>query len=120
MKEFSLSGLDLESCGISNLTPHDIIVFREDGSEYRIPRSSSTVHIIEDSEMIGSIQGIPVYQTRLVCDDMVLPEPQEGIFYIVPLVIAQYCKRKDFLVPHDYVRDSEGRIIGCKSFKIII
>ena len=45
-----------------------------------------------------------------------LPDPQPDTMYIVSSLVAQRVKeRDDVLVPGETVRDSEGRIVGCKS-----
>lgn len=49
-----------------------------------------------------------------------LPDPEPGVYYVVSLVVAQAaatCRRTtdDLLTPGAQVRDSAGRVIGCKS-----
>jgi hypothetical protein len=45
-----------------------------------------------------------------------LPCPQAGYIFVVSMVVAQAVKdtRDDVFIPDDLVRDSKGRIIGCK------
>ncbi|GAA1673544.1 hypothetical protein GCM10009765_23610 [Fodinicola feengrottensis] len=45
---------------------------------------------------------------------MQLPEPRPGVFWLTSLVVGLASERPDVLVPHDYVRDLEGRIIGTR------
>lgn len=47
-----------------------------------------------------------------------LPEPEEGTRYIVSSMVFEACpERHDLIVPIDFVRDSEGRIEGCRAFR---
>ena len=48
-----------------------------------------------------------------------LPEPIEGTWYIVSRIVAEAAQRSDLLVPDETVRNSEGQIVGCKSFATI-
>lgn len=44
-----------------------------------------------------------------------LPEPATGTWYVVSLVVGLAATdRRDLLVPHDYVRDLDGVIIGSR------
>jgi hypothetical protein len=46
-----------------------------------------------------------------------LPEQTAGTYLIVSRVIAAACPdRLDLLVPDNLVRDSDGRIVGCRRF----
>mgnify|MGYP003649494106 CR=1 FL=1 len=47
-----------------------------------------------------------------------LPEPQDGVLYIVSRIVAEACAdvRTDLLMVDETMRDSDGRIIGCKAF----
>lgn len=45
-----------------------------------------------------------------------LPEPQEGIIYIVSNLVAQAVPdREDVFFPDDIVRDEHGNVIGCRA-----
>lgn len=44
-----------------------------------------------------------------------LPDPIPGTYFLVSLVVAlMAANRHDLLVPHAYVRDMDGRIVGCR------
>lgn len=46
-----------------------------------------------------------------------LPDPKDGVAYIVSQIIADALpERRDLLVPADVVRGADGQVIGCKSF----
>lgn len=45
-----------------------------------------------------------------------LPEPQEGVVYVVSALVAQAVPdREDVFIPDDTVRDEQGRIIGVRA-----
>lgn len=101
---------------IVNLTPHRIDFVTADGSPLMSVEPSGTIaRVSVKTETIGEIAGIPV--TKSVYSDVVdLPAPQEETVYVVSSLVAQRCvDRDDVFIPNESVRDSEGKIIGCKS-----
>jgi len=42
-----------------------------------------------------------------------LPEPVEGVIYVVSGMVASASPREDVMSPGDLVRDENGRIVGC-------
>ncbi|ARF70806.1 hypothetical protein B7C51_25050 (plasmid) [Paenibacillus larvae subsp. pulvifaciens] len=80
----------------------------------RIP-SSGNARVKQKRVPLGEVNGIPVCKTAFG-EVEGLPEPQDGIVYIVSALTAQAAKdRNDLYVPDEQVRDSEGRIIGCRA-----
>ena len=101
---------------IMNLTPHRIDFVTADGSPLMsIEPSGIIARVSVKTETIGEVAGIPV--TKSVYSDVVdLPAPQDGTIYVVSSLVAQRCVgRNDIFIPNESVRDSEGKIIGCKS-----
>ena len=98
-----------------NLTPHPVRLIRADGSELVIPPSGTVPRLREVVEDTGMrIDGIPVVRKGFGEIEN-LPEPQEGVFYIVSALVAQAARdRDDLLIPDDLVRDEEGKIIGAR------
>lgn len=106
-----------------NLTPHDVNYIRDDGTTVTFPsqgvaRAAQTTvldHVTDDGYRITRTSfGEPVD----------LPEPVEGTYLIVSLATAkaaiQYGRgASDLLMPNETVRDSAGRIIGCRSFAVV-
>ena len=125
---------------VINLTPHPVRILGagEDGGDLVIP-SSGSLRVSETTKKVGEIElvvergppdyddcprelaeiefksyRIPVYKVEYGTVD-IEPPSQEGTIYIVSSIVAQACPhRPDFYTPADYVRDSEGRIIGCR------
>jgi hypothetical protein len=99
-----------------NLTPHavHIMPLGPEGPVRTIP-SSGQVRVATEREFVAQFGGIPINRTYFGKVEG-LPEEQEGTLYIVSSITAQAAPgRKDLLVPDDPVRDSEGRVIGCRA-----
>jgi len=104
---------------IYNTTPHavKIISSKTEGVLLEIPRASEPLRIQESADFCGQVGGIPLFRKSFSGLD--LPPVEGDTFYLVALPVAQMFRRRDFIVPHDYVRDSEGNVIGCKGFAYI-
>jgi len=100
-----------------NLTPHPIVVVGEEG-ERIIPPSGMVLRLPERVEPAGEVEGIPVVRKALD-GASALPAMEEGVFYVVSLAVAQAARRPDFLVPDDFIRDGEGRIVGCRRLAVL-
>lgn len=114
---------------IINLTPHDINILittmkkvedfgqwieMEDTTIITIPASGAVARCKVERKITGYINNIP--ETHTVFGEVEgLPEPQDGIIYIVSSLVAQAVKRDDIYIPDDVVRDGTGKIVGCKS-----
>ena len=101
---------------IINLTPHAINFVNSNGDIYKTINPDGTVARLQtDTVVFGQIEDIPLTRTEFGPIDG-LPDPQPGVYYIVSSLVAQQCKdRNDVYIPNESVRDSNGRIIGCKS-----
>lgn len=98
-----------------NLTPHEITFIFADGNELVIPPSGNLARVSVKTEKVDEVEGIPV-TTSVFGEVEGLPEPKEGTAYLVSSLVAQRVQgRDDVFIPSDSVRDSEGRIIGCRS-----
>jgi hypothetical protein len=96
-----------------NLTPHALNVRKADGTFLEIPPSGTIARRSVERVIVGEIDGITVYATKFG-ELEGLPEPSDGIVYIVSALAAQACgDRDDVLVPGEAIRDEVGRIIGC-------
>lgn len=102
---------------IVNLTPHDVHVVSEDGSPLRtFPRAETPARLAQKTVRVGEVDGIPVTET-VFGEPENLPEPEEGVHFIVSVIMAQALKgtRDDLLITAEAVRDEQGRIVGCRS-----
>ena len=101
---------------IVNLTPHAINFVGEDGTPIlTVDPSGTLARVSVRTETVGEIAGIPV--TQSVFGEVVgLPDPEDGTVFVVSSLVAQRCHdRDDVFIPNESVRDSSGRIVGCKS-----
>ena len=105
-----------------NLTPHPLVLLPEGGEPIVLAPdpagparvSTTSVPVIGAPEAPvpvvmtawGAISGVPPYEpgTILIVSRIV----REAI-------VAQRATRPDVMVPHDLVRDAEGRVIGARA-----
>lgn len=101
-----------------NLTPHEVNIITPSGV-IDIPASGAVARCSQSSEQVTTINGIPV--TKQVFGEVVdLPEPQNGVFYIVSrLVAAAAPERRDLLIPGPLVRGDNGQPIGCNGLSVL-
>jgi len=105
-----------------NLTPHEIKVVRKDGSELRLPPSGQVARVMTASVPVSEVDGVEVVRTEFGAVEGV-PEPREGVYYIVSSMVAQALSwRSDVLAPDtspaSAVRDEQGRIVGIRRFQV--
>lgn len=112
------SAADLEQIELVNLTPHAVTIVCDDVS-VTIPVGGAPARVdIERGEatpiMFGSTR-LPIGWSSSVGVVTGLPEPVEGVWYIVSRIVADALPHRDDLVfPDLLVRDSEGNPIGCE------
>jgi len=105
---------------IINLTPHPVTVVGQDGEPTHVFMPSVPVpRCREEVVTLGDLDGIPLVRKTLGQVEN-LPDPQEGVYYIVSLAVAQAARRPDLLVPDDMVRDEQGSILGCRRFAVVV
>ncbi len=104
-----------------NLTPHKLVVYREDGSTMELPPSGMVARVDSEQYLYGDIDGIPVMRTTYK-GIYGLPNAKHGVIYVTSSVVAQMSGRKDVIAPDTgpggAVRDSSGRIIGVRRFQV--
>lgn len=75
---------------------------------------TGTLTVVDTAEGINVIKF--VYPTT---DAIGIPKPAKDTFYIVSQQICQaYPDRKDLVYPSNFVKNEEGKIIGCKMLVI--
>lgn len=105
---------------IINCTPHPVVVVGEKGKNVFEP-SGDIPRLETNTQKAGWIDNIPVVRNTLG-EVVGLPEPVDGVVYIVPFLVCQACPDRTDLVapdttPESVVRDSDGRIVGVKRFQ---
>ena len=105
---------------IINLTPHTITLISEDGGKKEYPPSGKVARVKTEDVVVGRVDGFPINKGKPV-EVIDLPGRKEGVCYIVSLAVLQHCKREDLIAPDTAraVRDSDGKIIGVRGWRII-
>jgi hypothetical protein len=117
---------------ILNLTPHPMHIYPLDTPDRIAPENAHPIAVIPPSAehprarlghtvVPGSatvLDGVPVEEVVFgadTSDPHWLPDPVPGTRYVVSLVVGLAADhRDDLLVPHDYVRDLNGAVIGSR------
>jgi hypothetical protein len=95
---------------ILNYTPHAIVLC---GKSYE---SNGVARCKTLESVVAEINGIKVNKREFGGVEG-LPEPAEGVVYVVSSIVAQALKgsRDDVFVPDEFIRDEKGNIIGCEA-----
>jgi len=104
-----------------NTTPHPISIMLQ-GEILEIPAAKSPLRLKEETEFIGIAGNIPLFRKEFVLEDTLPPEDEnDEILFIVPALVAQLLRknRRDLVVPHEFVRDTNGNIVGCRGLAFI-
>lgn len=107
---------------VVNLTPHMVTIVDESSRVIqRWPRAADPARVEAVRVRVARATGVPE-DVPLVAEERTranLPEPQEGVWFIVSSVVGfAHPERCDLLVPSDLVRDGKGAVTACRSFVI--
>ena len=107
---------------IVNKTPHTVNLVTEDGTKNSLepvlptPRVSSSsvktaVYTITDD---NGVEHTITREAPVFGEVVDLPEPQEGVLYIVSMLVAARAQnRTDLVSPGRQLRNEAGQVIGC-------
>ncbi|GAA0992145.1 hypothetical protein [Nocardiopsis tropica] len=104
---------------VVNLTPHAVTVVDESSRVIRRwPGSDAPARVEAVRVPVGlEVAGVPLMAEERTRAN--LPEPQDGVWFIVSSVVGSaHPERRDLLVPSDLVRDGKGVVTACRSFVI--
>jgi len=113
--------LELWNVTLVNTTPHPISVLLQ-GEVAEIPAAKQPLRLREEVEFTGIAGNIPLFRKEFILEDNLPPEDESGeVLFIVPALVAQLLRRhrRDLVVPHEFVRDANGNIIGCRGLAFI-
>lgn len=112
---------------VVNLTPHPVTIIGSDNMKITIKNEPVPARAIQD--ITHHMMSLPLSDnitldvrlhestgTKLVG----LPEPKEGVIYIVSTLVAQLARRQDLIAPltdHTAERDEGENIIGVRGFR---
>ena len=98
-----------------NMTAHTI---NEVTTGMEIPRSGTIARVKQHTKKTQTHAGVPIYASSFG-DVEGLPEPQEGVIYIVSALAlnAVPSSRTDVVAPGNIQRDENKQPIGCVGFR---
>lgn len=82
---------------IKNYMPHTLNIVDPSGKEIAI-ESSGAARCAVKNVVVGEVDGVPVVSAEYG-EITGLPEPQDGVVYIVSMLVAQRAGRADVLSP---------------------
>jgi len=104
---------------ITNHTPHEINVYDEHGRKLFStgqPSQDQVARVDVKYRKVSSVFGAPLMQAEYG-EVSGLPDPEEGVFRVVSLLVKQALpSRSDLVSPGELLRDESGQPIGCKGF----
>ena len=105
---------------VINLTPHTINICDESGNVVKSYPPTGNARVNTEFRDLLPIDGVPAKSVSY-SETTGLPPAEEGVFYLVSMVVAQANPgRADLLCPNtapgEVVRDAGGQIVGVKSF----
>lgn len=100
---------------IINLTPHDIVFVNEDG-ESQVFMASGEVARVE--QFLFSIGGSKYNLKSCVtgCVEGLPAKDVDTVYIVSSMVREELPERDDLWSPTSFIRDEEGKIIGCTAF----
>ena len=106
-----------------NLTPHAIVIRKNDGTDITFPPSGKVARVDELPNVhMGNIDGITILSRTVFGQVIDLPEPVEGIGYIVSGLVAGVVYRADVFAPatgpkDNAIRNDKGHIVAVVALK---
>ena len=104
---------------IRNCTSLVLNIIKQGGEILDLPPCGIVPRCSQSEECVLVINDIAL--TRQTFGEVVdLPEPEKDVMLVVSRLVASACPdRSDLLEPGPLVRDSEGKVIGCRGLSII-
>ena len=104
---------------LHNLTPHAVVLHRDDGSTITLPPSGTVARVRQESTQVGTVDGVPVVTTRPgPVTGLPAFDTDDGAGYVVSaLVRLALPGRIDLFSPADLVRDTAGNVVGCRALE---
>ena len=113
---------------IINMTPHPVRIYKADTPDRVDNPDHGVVMILEPSGQLARLSESVTGEETILNEEVEipvsrvsyaevegLPDPQQGVAYVVPLMTAlASAGRDDLLVPYEQVRNLEGTVVGCR------
>ncbi len=97
---------------IINLTPHELNIYDDKALVMAIPPSGRIARIGIEKDLIDTINGIPVFQSK-AGEPEGLPDQAENTIFVVSGIFRSVCPRQDLYQPGELLRNESGQPIGC-------
>jgi hypothetical protein len=101
---------------LKNLLHHEVNVLK-DGSFVKIPPTGIVARCTVDNLPCEDLEGFNLVETSLG-EITGLPEPEDGVTYIVSRVVKEASDRDDLVCVGELIRDHNGKVIGAKGFSV--
>lgn len=107
-----------------NLTPHAVTLCHPDGTPFlTTPPSPVPARCAASETLVATVpagrDSVEVVRAVFGATEG-LPAKEPGVLLIVSRLVAEANRdRADLVVPHDTVRDAQGRIVGCRRFATV-
>jgi len=110
---------------VINLTPHDVNLYDKSGENIvETFKSRGIARASQRIEEAGTLDGEYPLVKIIYGAPTDLPEYEKGTYYIVSSLTAEAARcygrvTIDLLLTAELVRNTEGQVIGCRSFAIV-
>lgn len=103
-----------------NKTPHQLSLFDDGEPVIELEKADHPARVETVRRNLTQLDLYGVGSVSFPIEDYTktvnLPDPENQVFYIVSSVVALYAQdRADLVVPRDFVKTDEGKIIGCET-----
>lgn len=109
------------SINFTNLTPHDVNVILNDGTQIVFPKTGIVPRASEVRENLEPINGIPVVKISYGQVECLPTDLDKNGFYIVSMLVGPLMTAMGFTnvygpdtSPSGAVRNEKGQVTGCK------
>lgn len=97
-----------------NYTPHVINVTDAAGNLLQSFPSVGLARVNVTNQNMGNVSGIPIFSAMPYTQGASLPDPQDGVGFIVSTLVRQaFPDRFDLYSPGQLIRDDSGQPVGC-------
>ena len=106
---------------VYNCTACDIMMEDKYRNRKLYRRGNDFVKVELEDELVGEIDGIPVYKEKIKSFSGIPNQEYEGVMFIVSEAVFRVLKdRNDLLTPDlkRVVKDPDGRVVAAKAWKI--
>ena len=101
-----------------NATPHTLNIVCVDGSIREIAPSGIVPRIAQVREISHVLDGIEISRVQMGALENLPDEDGETVYVVSRMVLDAASDRGDLLAPGELVRDSSGKVIGCKGLSL--